>query len=291
MQFGSRYLQSEKKVTEREIKQKKRGVGRSGNIASPTHRVPQWSSNYLSDPTRTFISWFGPPMTEQAATDRVLVSVQGVPFQLSRMDMDRLGSQFLSALTSPLCARPEDGVYELSMDPEAFSAALHFARFGHLPDTSVLRRAGDYLGTDAEKVHEEEEREEKRERTRLADKLIRAFDTQSVKDRLERKEHHSTCRDQEGFVHCMNSRVRRRLFRVPKFPVCVRCSRRTLEERTLLGWCHKCMLCMVCQEPGRCPEDRNVWHHCQDGRPGNMNTSAGLLAMRDAVIHAATTQN
>lgn len=182
--------------------------------------------------------------------DRVYqLKVGGKRFTVDSEDVEKLGSNFLSTLVDPESsfARPEDGIFVIEADAACFSAFLHLSRFGLLRKLSVagkivLEQTG-FWGI----------REEVAGQLHMIRKKQLEL-TKVIQLHERAKGHHNFNRHGSSERICCTDCG---LGNTMKY-VCIKCNRVIVYKKDL-GWCHKCELCIDCQDGRECRNDSHSY--------------------------------
>jgi len=192
-----------------------------------------------------------------------LLNVRGVPFAIDAHHLTIMSSSFLTNLFQNInFAVPSDGVYQIDIDAEAFSAILHHSRFGILSETSdneTLLATADFLDMTDRVLEAISSRV-----GRLRDSLDHAVNsiaphlTQTAENYIRRREefessqkHHNKRKDDGARRIYCDSGCGCRDFDMSfavgdKYTTCTRCKKQITYQPNL-GWCHKCKRCLSCQ--------------------------------------------
>ncbi len=210
------------------------------------------------------------------------VIVGGTSFLLDADTIEKLDSSFLSTVISSQSEYhlPGTGTYTVDADPECFSAFIHFARFGSIPETyldtqrkQLLINQAGFWGIRAKVVQKLRDlgAEKKRREDAITESIIEEVQKGTVlkdlseafeKVAMSKMHHNHRENDVCGRVYCTlcgNKDIETAWYSgdgTEKYISCYRCKRDIMYQSNL-GWCHQCSLCSQCQGP-ECKADRHV---------------------------------
>jgi hypothetical protein len=177
-----------------------------------------------------------------------LVSVRGTLFVVEDSLLPEMG-EFMQKLLDPTSpfSTPEDGIFELDVDPESFSTILHYTRYKSLnfdaKKSIALLTAADFLGV-RDKINQALA---SRNADYLKSKYLKSIAAQfsTLKCYFD-----STLKfyfDDSGGSSAMDSWANSS--KICLYTKCALCHKQ-IKYSELVGWCHKCARCENCQRRG-----------------------------------------
>ncbi|XP_038063340.1 uncharacterized protein LOC119734032 [Patiria miniata] len=214
-------------------------------------------------------------------TQWVKLNLGGTMLETTRASLERLKSEFLSLLLDPddedVCTgshAPSDGIYRIDRDADALRVLLNYGRYGqvvavpeHITEAFLLSEIRFY------RMHAEVERAVREffEAKRLGPNSVRVETVTITEMAMDKgRLHHNVYDVIRGSNICCYTKVPRSgtcyrdvghlfVYEMPhsKFPAlfratCLQCRRKVYVADDpiigLEGWCHKCRLCLRCQD-------------------------------------------
>ena len=224
---------------------------RRGKELLLSHGVARISPTFLGH-NREVGTWFSDPGSREKSSH--LVSVRGTLFVVEDSLLPEMG-EFMQKLLDPTSpfSTPEDGIFELDVDPESFSTILHYTRYKSLnfdaKKSIALLTTADFLGV-RDKINQALA---SRNANYLKSKYLKSITAQfsTLKCYFD-----STLKfyfDDSGVSSAMESWANSS--KICLYTNCALCHKQ-IKYSELVGWCHKCSRCESCQRRGwPCPND------------------------------------
>ena len=231
--------------------------------------LPEFAQLFLGTTERLAPGVLTQDLAEKASH---LVSVQGALFVVEDSLLPEMG-EFMQTLLDPTSpfSTPEDGIFDLDVDPESFSTILHYTRYKSLnfdPKKNIaLLTTADFLGV-RDKINQALA---SRNADYLKSKYLKSitaqfstlkcyfdstlkcyFDDSGVSSAME-----SINSAMESWANSLGlaSDVGQIGSWIYLYTKCALCHKQ-IKYSELVGWCHKCSRCESCQRRGwACPND------------------------------------
>jgi hypothetical protein len=185
-----------------------------------------------------------------------LVSVRGTLFVVEDSLLPEMG-EFMQKLLDPTSpfSTPEDGIFDLDVDPESFSTILHYTRYKSLnfdaKKSIALLTAADFLGV-RDKINQALA-------SRNAD-YLKSFTAQFSTLKFYFDSTLKSYFDDSGVSSAIESWTNSWICLYTKCALC----HKQIKYSEIVGWCHKCSRCESCQRRGSCLNDNPYGDYCHN---------------------------